>query len=390
MKKTGSIKTISILLLVLSSLYVKASGSDTLVVIFDRQHFVQGDSIDIEVYTEPYRNNPTAQTLHLWIDNVKTGQRWKYRYPFLKGRCTISLKISDSIPKGTYAFNFLLQNQFLTVKGKVLNAAKQDTSVNYVARATNRVPVIDGADLQPGGYFKIENLFFTDSVLFSFSPVQSQKKKENKLRVSIETPVDSLFIPGTTETEWITIGIADSISPKLKNSYSLSMSDVNASPLMKEVIVKTKTKKAIDEYNNKYVSGLFGGGESHVFDFLDSDEPLKFPDLFTYLTFKIPGLVEKVNAGNGQPFLTYRNETVDIYVDEYLDTDFSISSISLQDVALVKFFRQSFRLGGGINDNGLGGSLAIYTRRPMERAGNRLSNYTFLIKGYSSLAGEWK
>lgn len=134
MKKTGSIKTISILLLVLSSLYVKASGSDTLVVIFDRQHFVQGDSIDIEVYTEPYRNNPPAQTLHLWIDNVKTGQRWKYRYPFLKGRCTISLKISDSIPKGTYAFNFLLQNQFLTVKGKVLNAAKQDTSVNYVAR----------------------------------------------------------------------------------------------------------------------------------------------------------------------------------------------------------------------------------------------------------------
>ena len=117
-------KAVSILFFVLSSLQVKAIPADTLVVIFDRQNFVQGDSIEIEIYTEPYRSNQPAQTLHLWIENVKTGQRWKYRYPFLKGRYKIALKINESIPDGIYALNFLLQDKFLAVKGKLINATK--------------------------------------------------------------------------------------------------------------------------------------------------------------------------------------------------------------------------------------------------------------------------
>ncbi|MEO6539525.1 MAG: hypothetical protein ABIN74_00990, partial [Ferruginibacter sp.] len=94
--KTMLTKTGSILFIVLSSMVIKAAPADTLVAIFDRQNFVQGDSIEIEIYTEPFRNNQPAQTLHLWVDNVKTGQRWKYRYPFLNGRYKIALKINDS------------------------------------------------------------------------------------------------------------------------------------------------------------------------------------------------------------------------------------------------------------------------------------------------------
>ena len=61
------------------------NGQDSLVTILDKDQYVQGDSILAEIYTEPYRKDATAQTLHLWIDNIKTGQRWKFRYPFLKG-----------------------------------------------------------------------------------------------------------------------------------------------------------------------------------------------------------------------------------------------------------------------------------------------------------------
>ena len=109
-------KTISIIAFVVSVFAVKAKAADTLVVIFDKQQFVQGDSIEMEVYTEPFRPDLPAQTLHLWIDNVKTGQRWKFRYPFIKGRYKFSVKISDSIPNGTYAFNFLLQILLLLAK----------------------------------------------------------------------------------------------------------------------------------------------------------------------------------------------------------------------------------------------------------------------------------
>ena len=381
-------RAVAILLFVFSFMNVKASTADTLVVIFDRENFIQGDSVEMEIYTEPYRNNFPAQTLHLWIDNVKTGQRWKYRYPFLKGRCKIALKISDSIPNGIYAFNFLLQDWFLTIKGKVLNATKQDTSVNYLVKAKGKIPVIDGASLKPMGLFKIDNLFFTDTVLFSFSLVQP--KKENKLRIEIETPVDSLFIPVSTAMEFIRIGKTENPRPDtavLKNTYSF---DIKDKKLLQEVIVKTKTRKPIDEYKDKYVRGLFGNEDAKTLDFLGSDEALSFPDLFTYLTFKFPTLTQKINAETGQPFLAYRNESVDIYVDEFLDTDFSLSRVSIQDVAMVKFFSQSFRLGGGLNDSGLGGSIAIYTKSPQDKKGNKLSNYTFFIKGYSTMSVEWK
>ena len=381
-------KAVSILLFVLSFLQVKAAATDTLVVIFDRDNFIQGDSIEMEIYTEPHRNDFPARTLHLWIDNIKTGQRWKYRYPFLKGYCKIGLKISDSIHSGIYAFNFLLQDRFLTIKGKVLNATKQDTSVNYFVKANGKIPVIDGAGLQPGGLFKIEDLYFTDSVLFSFSPLQP--KKENKLRIEIETPVDSVFIPALTAIEFIQIGKTVGPGPDtavLKQTYSF---DIKDKKLLQEVIVKTKTRKPIDEYKDKYVRGLFENEDAKTLDFLGSDEALSFPDLFTYLTFKFPALVQKINAETGQPFLAYRSQAVDIYVDEFLDTDFSLSGVSIQDVAMIKFFSQSFRLGGGINDSGFGGSIAIYTKNPQDKKGNKLSNYTFLIKGYSTMGSEWK
>ena len=384
-------KVVSTVLLILFFLQIKAAPADTLVVIFDKQNFVQGDSIEIEIYTEPYRSNPPAQTLHLWIDNIKTGQRWKYRYPFLKGRYKVGLKINGRIPNGVYAFNFLLQNQFLTIKGKLINATDKDTAVNFMATSKNKIPIIDGADLQPGAFFTINNLYFTDSVFFGFSPVQ--QKKENNLHIVIETPADSSFIPEAMLTEFIQVGstdIAGTDSGNIKIDYSFGFKDNNDKKLLQEVVVKTKAKKAIDEYSEKYVGGLFANEDARVLNFLESDEAMSYPDLFTYLTTKFPNLTQKINAENGRPYLTYRNETVDIYVDEFLDTDFSLSSVSLQDVAMVKFFQQSFRLGGGLNDNGLGGSIAIYTKNPQDKKGNKLSNYSFYIKGYTQKNTEWK
>ena len=179
-------KVVSTVLLILFFLQIKAAPADTLVVIFDRQNFVQGDSIDIEIYTEPYQSNQPAQTLHLWIENIKTGQRWKFRYPFLKGRYKLSLKINGSIPKGTYAFNFLLQNKFLAVKGKLKNAGDDDKAVNYIAMSKNKAPIIDDAELDPDGAFKIDNLFYTDSVYFGFSPVT--KLRQTHLRLLLKHP----------------------------------------------------------------------------------------------------------------------------------------------------------------------------------------------------------
>ena len=381
------VKIISILLFALSSLQAKALIADTLVVIFDRQNFVQGDSVEMEVYTEPFKINQPAQTLHLWIENVKTGQRWKYRYPFLKGRYKFTLKINDSVPNGTYAFNFLLQKKFIAIKGKLKNAKDGDKEINYFARSGKKPPIIDGAALQPGGNFEINNLYFTDSLFFGFSP--SQKSKDNRLQISLETPIDSAFIPEISTTEFISIGSVEpnnTFSDAVKNSYVFSFTGKKEKELLKELVLNTKGKSKRKKFEEENVSGLFDSDNSITIDFYDSDELNSYTDIYSYLVNKMPGLRIETNPENGQPLLYWRNEKTDIYVDEFADTDFSPYSISVQDIEMIKIYRPGNRMAL----DGLGGAIAIYTKRRSSRPGNKLSNYSFYVKGYTAKNAEWK
>ena len=378
-------KVVSTVLLILFFLQIKAAPADTLVVIFDRQNFVQGDSIDIEIYSEPYQSNQPAQTLHLWIENIKTGQRWKFRYPFLKGRYKLSLKINGSIPNGTYAFNFLLQNKFLAVKGKLKNAGDVDKAVNYIAMSKNKAPIIDDAELDPDGAFKIDNLFYTDSVYFGFSPVN--KTKANPLKIAIETHMDSAFIPETTTTEFITVGVDETQSTQTATQdYVFSATTKKDKQLLQEVILKSKQKTRREKFENENVSGLFSSDNAKTIDFYESDELKNYPDIYSYLTANIAGLTTYNDEETGRTILYWRKEKVNIYVDEFLDAYFSPISLSVQDIELVKIFSPGSRLGL----DGFGGSVAIYTRRFSNRPGNRLSNYSFYVLGYTQKNAVWK
>lgn len=362
---------------------VKAAASDTLVVIFDKQNFVQGDSIEMEVYTEPFRAGLPAQTLHLWIDNVKTGQRWKFRYPFLKGRYKFSIKISDSIPNGTYAFNFMLQKKFLAVKGKLKNAEKEDKAMNYIATTRNRAPIIDGVELDTDGSFKIDNLFYTDSVYFAFSP--AQKSKTNRFKISIETPIDSVFTPESSLTEFVTIGSAEAVNAaEAEKDYVFSTAGKNHT-LLQEIVVKTKQISKREKYENENVSGLFASDNARTIDFYENDDLKNYPDIYSYITANVAGITSFNDDETGRTILYWRNQNVNIYVDEFYDANFSPISLSVQDIEMVKIYSPGSRMLDGFN-----GAVAIYTRRMSSRAGNRLSNYSFYVKGYTPKDAVWK
>jgi len=380
-------KAISILVFVLSIFAVKVNAADTLVVIFDKQNFVQGDSIEMEVYTDPYRADQPAQTLHLWIDNIKTGQRWKFRYPFLKGRYKFSLKINDSIPNGTYAFNFLLQRKFLAIKGKVKNTSEGYKAVNYIATTKNKAPIIDGAGLDPDGSFTINNLFYTDSVYFGFSPVN--KTKLNPLKIAIETPIDSAFIPESTVTEFISVGMEETQGIQKDtaiNGYHFSAINKKDKELLRELVLKTKQKNRQEKFENENVSGLFASDNAKTIDFYENNELKTYSDIYSYLTANIPGMTTVNDEKAGRQVLYWRNEKVNIFVDEFMDQDFSPYSLSVQDIEMIKIFSPGARLGL----DGFGGSVAIYTRRSGSHPANRLSNYSFYVKGYTEKRSVWK
>lgn len=379
-------KAILMIVFVLAAFAVKANAADTLVVIFDKQHFVQGDSIEMEVYTEPFRADQPAQTLHLWIDNVKTGQRWKYRYPYLKGRYKITLKIPDSIPNGTYAFNFLLQKKFLSVKGKLKNTEEADKTINYIARTRNKAPIIDGVELDPDGSFKIDNLFYTDSVYFGFSPVQ--KSKENKLKISLETPLDSAFTPEAMTTEFVTVGLKETEGQQKDTAvqgYVFSAVNKKDKELLREFVVRTKVLTKRQKYESERVSGLFAADNARTFDFQENDELKNYPDIYSYLTANVAGLTSYNDEQTGRTVLYWRNQNVNIYVDEFYDAFFTPVSLSVHDIEMVKVYSPGSRMLDGFN-----GAVAIYTRRAGGRSGNKLSNYSFYVKGYTPKSAVWK
>jgi hypothetical protein len=381
------LKFILILVSVCTCVYANAASSDTLVVIFDRQNLLQGDSIEVEVYSEPFSLHQPAQTLHLWIENIQTGQRWKYRYPYTKGRYKFSLKINDSIPAGTYAFNFLLQKKFLSLNGKLKKAADEDKTLNYIAIAKNKAPIIDGIELGTDGCFTIDNIFYTDSVYFAFTP--AQKNKANRLKISIETPLDSAFIPETVQTEFITVGMSETQQAQMQNplsGYTFSATGKKDKQLLEEVVLKTKLLSKRQKFEKENVSGLFDSQNARTFDFYENDELKNYPDIYSYLTAYVPGLTSFNDELTGRTVLYWRKEKVNIYVDEILDVDFSPSSINVQDIELVKVYSPGSRLGL----DGFNGSVAIYTRRLSNRPGNKVSNYSFYVKGFTQKNAEWK
>ena len=80
-------------------------------------------------------------------------------------------------------------------------------------------------------------------------------------------------------TEFIRVGKADEAG-NARQGYVFDPSDKR---LLQEITLRTKTKKKIDEYSERNVSGLFSNENAETIDFLDSEEAQSFTDLFTYL-----------------------------------------------------------------------------------------------------------
>ena len=143
-------------------------------------------------------------------------------------------------------------------------------------------------------------------------------------------------------------------------------------------------------FKNLKLSTRFGytkyDGNAKTFDFYENDELKNYPDIYSYLTANVAGITSYNDEASGRTILYWRNEKVNIYVDEFLDVDFSPISLSVQDIELVKIYSPGSRLGL----DGFNGSVAIYTRRMSSRPGNKISNYSFYVKGYTQKNTVWK
>lgn len=149
---------------------------------------------------------------------------------------------------------------------------------------------------------------------------------------------------------------------------------------LENVTLKTKTKTPIQVLDEKYASGLFGGGDGYQFDLINDKLAGISPNIFTYLQSKVPGL--NINVAGQTPSLQWRGGTPLLFLDEVpAQADF-LSSVSVSDVAYIKVFRPPFYGASG----GGSGAIAVYTRRGNDiqpTPGKGLTNNS--INGYSAI-----
>jgi hypothetical protein len=129
-----------------------------------------------------------------------------------------------------------------------------------------------------------------------------------------------------------------------------------------DVTVTTKAKSPLQVMDEKYASPLFSGQDGYAFNVLDDRTANNSMSVLQYLQGKIPGLSITTSPtvgstgsasyrGGGSPDFFFNETNIDL---NYL------SSISMSDVAYIKFLRPPFigSIGGGAN-----GAIAIYSRR---------------------------
>lgn len=355
-------------------------ASDSLVVLLNTLQFNKGDIINIDgnfLYSD---KASAAVTLNVWIENIEHTSSWKYRYPIINGKVEADLIISNNIPSGKYAINFLVQKDFVKIKGVVKDYNVKSKGLLYLMMSRDKSNYINNVLPDEEGNFNLGKMVFPDTACFVFSNIG---KRKNDLNIQLVTTIDSAFTPIFSTTKIITIGQpiytkADTLQP-----YTFDFLKLRTGFTLDNVTVTTTRKSRVEQFDEEVASEMFSGGAATIFDGLTDNRMASATDIFSFLQGQVAGLDIKHSPETGGYTVLWRKSQVDVYLDEFKIDASDPLMVNPADVAMIKIFRPGE--GGPTNS----GTIAIYTKR-----GNYLDNasrrYNFFVKGFTPLSTIWK
>ncbi len=373
------------LLILLIAIILAAStvqANDSLLVKINKNEFYAGDTLSFDATLHYTNKHMAAVTLNVWIEDLLKNRRWKYRYPLLNGYAGGDIIISNKIPPGKYAVNFLLQDEFFKIDGTIENYSTKTVTLNYMMLAKQKKSLINNTNVLANGNFIVKNIVFEDTARFIFS---KQTKKGADLAIDLKTPLDSAFVPFLTNTQFFLLKSKNNIViSDTANNYVLDTKRFGETTL-EDVVVTTKAKKKVEKFEEQYVSALFQGGNSRVFDGIDETDIASAQNIFSFLQGRVAGLAISTSE-DGSYVAKWRGGTTDFFIDEFKTDAEAVQYLSPSDVAMIKVFSPPSYLSAGGSD---GGAIAIYTKRGTY-ADNKTSKYNFLIKGYTPTEVVWQ
>ena len=381
--------------------YVFVEASDSIPLVLNGNKFRAGDTLSFTWDGTVINKGYPKASMHLWADHMESGQRWKFRYPVLNGVSEADIVLSDSLPEGTYALNFMAVEQFLEIRGRVKKVKvkmaynketkKRDTimveeiprlggkEMRYTLLGMNAdILQNDFLQVDAGGKFKIASLVFGDSVQLMFDPGRGR----GEFYVDLITPLDSAFTPFYSETVFVRIGKDSAVMVTDTSNYSFGFDDTFKGVTLEEVIVKGKSNAR--KFEEAFVSIPFRGGpDAKTFEGLDTDEIMRTNNIYLFLKTKVPGLM--IRQLLNETTISWRGEPVSIFLNE-MPIGANNLNIAPMDVALIKVYPPPVTLGPLIP----GGAIAIYTKRgEYEGGGKGEPRYNFLVRGYTQGILKW-
>lgn len=378
-------RTLLLLLIGLSS-FTSGNAADSLIVDINKTKLQKGDTLDFSCVIPNFEQQKlNAASLHVWIDNIATGTRWKFRYPFINGEAQAAIVVGKEIANGHYAVNFLVQKGYFRMTGEVKNYLNSDKQINYMMVPKNKRTHFETISVNPDGQFRLKNTLFEDSAYFVFTPVK--KNEKNTLHIGIETLLDSSFIPVMESRTWISVGNTSTrINKNDSAGYVFNMESTAGSDFLPNVTVVGKYKKKVEQYNDYYSSGLFQKPEAMIFDGIEDESMSRSMSILRYLEGKVPGLIIEKDQESMTELARWRGEPVEIYLDEFKVSTQDIWVVSPSDVAMVKVYRPPAMLSPL---SGSAGAIAIYTKRGEFRNKDRF-RHSFTVKGYTTAVSTWQ
>jgi hypothetical protein len=386
--------------ILLSGLFSR--GQDSIPLKMNGKEFSVCDSISFEWNGHGIGKAYKLGTLHVWIEDLETNRRWKYRYPIVNGIAEGVLEVSKTIDSGTYAFTFMGSDMFLDLKGQVKNiryktsfnykTGKQDTiiiyekpgkvgeDIRYTLMSSKGILMNDLLKVGANGDYNLPPVIFGDTANLIFDI----GKGKNRYWVQLQSPLDSVFTPFYTQTVFVRIG-KDNRFPEFEDTSAYIFGLVDPYPKYKtlqEVTVRGLTK--LQRYEKDHVSPMFRRGiDVKTFDGIESDDIARSPDLFTFLQSKVAGLLVSYNG----PYRSFRwrNEPVQIFIDEMPWNEVGTSTIPTSEIALIKVYSPPAMLTA-FNS---GGAVAIYTKKGSQDGLSR-SRFSFEVIGYTQGEEEWR
>ena len=359
-------------ILLISSL--SPSANDSIPILLSERKLLAGDTLSFDYfeYFKKIINRPF--TVHLWIDHIQSKRSWKLRYPIINSTGGGDLILSDHLPEGYYALNFLFDNRFFELNGTIRNYKHRKKSKLVLIDMVNSLGMTT-MEIRPSneGGFSLPPTLFQDTCVLLFG---YDKNKSTDIYINIKTQLDSFFIPFHSYTTYIQVGkgeAADTIA------YSFDKDRLDSIMVLPEVVVTGLIKRNVELFDEEFSSTMFRSGFATLIDGLSSDELTKYPSVLQIIQSRIPGLRISPDPDPSNPNrVSWRGFNVSFYLDEFLIPLEGIS-INPADIAMIKAIPPP----ASIRPPEIGGVVAIYTKRGKYESANSRRKSIFKVVGYT-------